>query len=183
MNKRLMLVVLALVMVGSITGMAATRHIITPDVAKLFDGTLWQYSFYVADLGSATATNEYLLKTPATGEYHLSWEIYASAGVYMYIYENPTINATQTESTTYCKNRVKDTATTVKVWADGYFTLGSTGSKLIREVMVAGGNKAGGTGSANTGWILAADEEYYILLTAIVDNPAYSLTLQWHSHE
>jgi len=96
------------------------------------------------------------------------------------MYENPTISDTQTESTVYCKNRITDIASPISVWTEGNFTLGSTGSTLIMEVAIGSGNKAGGISTSDGGWVLAQGEQYYIVLTALTDNPAYSITLQWH---
>ena len=184
MNKRLILIVLALVMVGSITGMAAQRHTINAYEAGLIDGTIWSYTVYVADLGTAGSTDAYLIKTPATGTYHMCWCLNAGGGMYMQVYENPTIVSTQTESTVYCKNRVKDTATTVQLWTDANFVLDSAGSTIIKTVMTGTTYTISGSSTiSSTGWWLKQSEEYYVLITAIAANPGYGLTIQWHLHE
>ena len=177
------LIALMIVALFCLTATAATRHIITEHEAALEDGTIWQFSYFVPDLGAIAATNVYLFETPATSEYHFQWEIYSTGGMYMYIYENPTISDTQTESTVYCKNRIDDTASPISMWIEGNFTLGSAGSTIIKEVAVGSGNKAGGVGGSDVGWILAQSEQYYIVLTAITGNPAYTFTLQWHKNE
>lgn len=171
------LVIVALFCVGAV---ANTRFIVTEHEAALEDGEVWQFSYFVDDLGSIGATNVYLFDTPATEEYHFTWEIYSTGGIYMYIYENPTISDTQTESTMYCKNRIKDTASPIGMWIEGNFTLDSAGSTVIKEVAVGSGNRAGGVGSSDVGWVLAQSEQYYIIFTALTANPAYSITLQWH---
>ena len=184
MYKLVILIVLALVIVGAIMGMAAQRHTIDAYEAGLVDGTIWEYSVYVADLGVAGSTDAYLIKTPATGTYHMLWRLNAGGGMYVQIYENPTIVSTQTESTTYCKNRIKDTATTVQLWTNGNFTLGSAGSTIIKTVMTGTTYTISGTQAASgTGWWLKQSEEYYILLTAIASNPGYTMEIQWHLHE
>ena len=184
MNKRVILIVLALVMVGSITGMATQKHTINAYEAGLIDGTLWEYSLYVADLGTAGQTDSYLIKTPATGTYHMTWALSAGGGMYMQIYENPTISSTQTESTTYCKNRIKDTATTVQVWTNSNFTPGDVGSTIIKTVMTGSAYTiSGSAASSGTGWWLDQDTYYYILITAIATNPGYAFRIQWHLHE
>lgn len=159
-----------------------TRHTTTEHEAALQDALVWMYSVYNSDLGTAGQTESYLISTPATNKYHFKWQVYATGGVYMYIYEDPTISDTQTESTVYVKNRIYDTASPISVWTSGNFTITDTGSTIIRQAVVAGGNKAGGFGGSDTGWILEQGEQYYILLTAIAANPAYSLALQWHRH-
>ncbi len=116
---------------------------------------------------------------------HFVFEIAATLPVLMELYENPTVNAAGTGLTAYNNDRNSATAATLVVAKDA--TSSGDGTLIFNtyigsETIGSGGNAAGQSGGIERvrEFILKQNEDYFIKVTAFIDNTNMTLNVSWY---
>ena len=133
--------------------------------------------------GSLNANGTYVIHilTPVAKKIHLMQNYSGTDTFTAALYENPTIagGGNGTSVASYNRDRNNGTAPTTLVFHTPTISGGVNGTQI--DQIRLGANQVGGATRSNTEWILKADEDYLIILTANANSMYITWWLTWYA--
>lgn len=148
---------------------------------KIHEGEHYTCSDYDSDVDSTN--KDWLVRAPASGSVHTTFEIEASKNGLVEVYEAPTTSADGTPLTCYNNDRNSSNTPTLLVFKDP--TVSGTGTTRL-GVLVMGSDGAnpvgdrGGKSERGKEVILKVSTDYLLRFTALNDNTRVSMDLEFY---
>lgn len=123
----------------------------------------------------------WMLRTPAGSPVHMAITVNASGGVLAEFFENPTITGDGTPVTPVAFNRQASEATTVLFFKDT--TVSGDGTLLSAKRTGGAGvgpTKFGGEARPGSEFVLAANQDYIMKVTAVADNTQVGIEAEFY---